>query len=72
MWEYNVALATNPLSGPTLNSLGAAGWELVAIVQVQTSLGDEFHYVFKRPTVEKTGAADHPESVVYTEKEETR
>ncbi len=47
LWEYASILSDGPASKPTLDELGAQGWELVSVLQGHTS--SQILYVFKRP-----------------------
>jgi hypothetical protein len=46
-WEYASILNEGPATKETLDGLGAEGWELVSILQGQSS--GKLLYVFKRP-----------------------
>ena len=46
-WEYASILNDGPAPKPTLDDLGADGWELVSVLQgVETK---QLLYIFKRP-----------------------
>lgn len=47
LWEYASILVDEPAAKPVLDDLGAQGWELVSVVQGNTS--SKLLYVFKRP-----------------------
>jgi hypothetical protein len=56
LWEYKCVFANNVQSNPemgkpSLNDLGAEGWELVAVDRVKASGAsqDQATYYFKRP-----------------------
>ena len=49
-WEYASILNDGPASKPTLDGLGADGWELVSVLQGTET--KQILYVFKRPRAE--------------------
>lgn len=49
-WEYASILNDGPAPKPTLDGLGADGWELVSVLQGTET--KQILYVFKRPRAE--------------------
>lgn len=53
MWEYKTLTTLNQDGEAQLNRLGKDGWKLAGFsyaAKNQTSMNDEYHYVFERPT----------------------